>query len=458
MSYKNYLKIVPAFMLAGTLIFSGCAKTSTSTNNTTTTQSTNKTTSATKTTSNGTTTLNYQVSAMDLSSMFTSRDLEQEADTTDAVNVTLSNNATKVSKVNGSGNKSAVTIDNETNTITIKEAGVYVFSGTLSDGQIVVEAADTDKVQIVLDGVNITNDTSAAIYVKQADKTFITTTDGSKNTLETTGTFEADGETNVDGTIFSKDDLTINGKGTLTVKSTAHGIVSKDDLKVTGSTLNVTATSHALQGKDSIRIYDGTLNLTAGKDGLHSGNDEDKEKGYIYIEGGKLTINADDDGIHADTDLYIKNGTIDIKKSYEGLEGNTITIEDGKIDIVSSDDGMNAATSSDDTNEESQGMFKNGPNTDDPNASDDTAVLYINGGTITVNANGDGLDSNGSLTVTGGTVYVAGPSDNGNGALDVGGSATITGGTVIATGASGMAVNFGENSTQGSMLVSVSNT
>ena len=460
MSYKNIfsnrksLKIVPAFILAGTLILSGCSATKT-----TSTSSTAQSTTSSNVSKNASAkTLNYQVSGMDLSSMFSSRDLEQEADTSDAVSISLSDSASKVSKVAGSGSKDSVSIDNTTNTVTIKSAGVYVLSGTLSNGQIVIEAEDTDKVQIVLDDVNITNSSSAALYVKQADKVFVTTASGSTNTLENTSAFTADGETNVDGVIFSKDDITLNGKGTLTIKSAAHGIVSKDDLKVTGGTLNVEAASHALSGKDSIRVAGGTLNLTAEKDALHSSNADDTKKGYIYIEGGSFTINAKDDGIHADTDLYIKDGNINIESSYEGLEGNTITIDGGDIKVTSSDDGLNAASGSDDSTEESQGMFANGPHTDDPNASDSTAVVFINGGTLTVNASGDGLDSNGTLTVTGGTVYVAGPSDNGNGALDVGTEATITGGTVIATGGSGMAVNFSSNSTQGSMLVGVNQT
>ena len=172
--------------------------------------------------------------------LFTERDLTQTADLSEATDYTVSDGKT----------------------ITITKAGVYHISGTASDAAIVVEASSDDKVQIVLDGVSITNADFPCLYVKQADKVFVTLV--GENTLSVTGSFTTDGDTNTDGVIFSKDDLVLNGTGSLTVNSNDNGIVCKDDLKVTGGSYTVTASSKALEANDSIRIADGTLYLVAG--------------------------------------------------------------------------------------------------------------------------------------------------------------------------------------------------
>ena len=329
----------------------------------------------------------------------------------------------------------------------------------------------------MLDNVSINCDTSAAIYVRQADKVFVTLADDSENTLSNTSDFVAIDDNNIDGVIFSKSDLTLNGSGTLTVNAAfGHGIVSKDDLVITSGTYVITAARHALSGKDSVRIADGVLTLDAGTDGIHSENADKDGKGFIYIadgtitieadsdgidaeetlqiDGGSMTIAAGDDGVHSDRDLIITDGTIDVTKSYEGLEGMTVTIEDGDISVVSSDDGLNAAGDPADGNMPSGGPQDGGFGGGMDEAHDYNFIV-INGGTINVNADGDGIDSNGDLIVTGGTIYVSGPTNGGNGALDYAGNATISGGTIVAVGASGMAQNFGSDSTQGCMLVTV---
>lgn len=432
------------------------------------------------------------------------------------------------------------------NTMTVTEEGVYRICGKLN-GQIVVNADKTAKVQLVLDGAEITNPSTAAIYVKQADKVFVTTTADSKNTLSTTGAFVAIDENNIDAALFSKEDLTINGSGSLTVTTkSGHGIVSKDDLVITGGDLAVTATSHAITGKDSVRIGGGKLTLTAGKDGIHAENTEDTTKGYIYIEagsvtatadgdgldasaglqvengtitvttgggsanapqkqeemfghggwnpsyetadedtisakglkadgdllikggtlqvdaaddalhsnsniavqGGTLTLSTGDDGLHADSNTAVSGGKLTITKSYEGIEGQSIDIAGGEITLTSSDDGLNASGGND------QSGFGGGMRPD-AFATDSSAYVRISGGKLTMDAGGDGLDSNGNLYVTGGETYVWGPTNSGNGALDYGGEAVVTGGIVVAVGAVGMAENFGSNSTQGTMLVSL---
>lgn len=355
----------------------------------------------------------------------------------------------------------------EGSTVTISKEGTYLVSGTLSDGQLRVAVGEKDKVQVVLDNVNIQNASDAALYVSQGDKVFVTLAEGSENTLCATGAFA--GDDGVDAAVFSRADLTFNGTGKLTVTAdSGHGIVSKDDLKITGGEYAVTASGQGLTGKDSLCIESGSFAINSGTDGLHAKNEEDATLGNIYllggtfaitsgsdgmdasrdlgIMGGSITIASDDDGLHAENALGISGGTIRITKSIEGLEANYITISGGDIALSASDDGINAAGGNDGSGMEEPfghgGGF--GQATD--------AYVLICGGRLAVNAGGDGIDSNGALTVTGGEVYVDGPTNGGNGPLDYAGEATITGGTFIALGSAGMAMNFGTNSTQGAIL------
>lgn len=213
------------------------------------------------------------------------------------------------------------------NIITITKEGTYVLSGALSEGQIVVDA-DSAKVQLVLDNADITCASSAAIYIKNADKTFITLAEGSENILMNTAEYEAIDDNNIDAVIFSKDDLTLNGKGTLTINSEyGHGIVSKDDLKLVSGICNITAKNHALSGKDSVRIAAGTYNLTSGKDGIHSENADDDEKGFVYIASGDFTIESTGDGIDASYVVQIDDGDFDITAG-GGAENATKTNND----------------------------------------------------------------------------------------------------------------------------------
>ncbi len=327
-------------------------------------------------------------SIIDTTSLFTDRDLEQTADTANATEVTVK-----------SGED-----------ITISEEGVYVISGTATDCTITVDADSAAKVQLVLDGVSITNADAPAIYVLSADKVFVTTASGSSNELTTTGEFAAIGDvTNVDGVIFAKDDLVLNGQGTLTINSSASGVVGKDDVKITGGTYNITATEHGIQGKDSVAIADGTFNITAGTDAIHAKNDEDLTLGYAYIAGGTFNLNGASDGIEGYAVVQIDGGDITID-SQEGIEGTYIQINGGTIDVTATDDGINASDKS----------------------SEYDIVLEINGGDVSVNmASGDtdALDSNGSLFITGGTVNITAQS-----AFDYVANASMTGGTVIVNG------------------------
>ena len=317
--------------------------------------------------------------------MFTSRDLQQTADLSGAVAYTVT-----------SGQD-----------IRITAAGVYVLSGTATEATVYVEAGQDDKVQLVLDGLNVANAHFPVIYVKSADKVFVTISGDSS--LSVTGSFTSDGSTKTDGVIFSKSDLVLNGAASLTIASSDNGIVCKDDLKITGGTYTITAASKAIDANDSIRVAGGSLYLSAGTDGLHAENDSDSSLGYIYISGGSLTVSAGDDGLHAVSVVQIDGGELAIKAA-EGIEGTYIQINDGAISIQSWDDGINAANKS----------------------SAYRTAVEINGGEITVamaSGDTDGIDSNGDIIVNGGTISVTGSST-----FDYDGSAQYNGGVIIANG------------------------
>lgn len=317
------------------------------------------------------------------SDLFSERDLEQEADLSSAVTYTVSDGQD----------------------ITITKAGVYVLTGSAENVTVYVEAGDKDKVQLVLDSLTVSNTDAPVIYVKSADKVFVTT--GGDSSLSVTGAFAEDDK--ADGVIFSKSDLTLNGTAALTISSAENGVVGKDDLKITGGTYTISAKVKAIEANDSIRIADGTLQLTAGTDGLHAENDEDDAKGYIYIGGGTITITAGDDGVHAVTVVQVDDGTIAVTAA-EGIEGTYIQINGGAITINGRDDGINAAKKS----------------------TAYTPTVEINGGEITVAmaaGDTDGIDSNGDIIVNGGVITVTG-----NSSFDYDGTSQLNGGTVIVNG------------------------
>ena len=337
---------------------------------------------------------------------------EAEEDVETTVTITLSDGA---SRADGAG----VTVSGDT--VTITAGGSYRVTGLLTNGQIVVNAPE-EKVVLALDGVSITCENSAAIYVIDAKKVILSLVSGSENALASTGEYIQTDDNTVDAAIFSKDDLTLKGSGALTVSSeTGHGIVSKDELK----------------------IKSGTLTVAAAKKGM-AAND------LVEITGGDITIASGKHGIHCDEALTVSHGTVNITKSFEGLEAKTIEISGGDIAITASDDGLNATDSASGTEADGWGWGFGGMD-----EAQEGVYILISGGKLTVNASGDGLDSNGDLTITGGEVYVSGPTSDGDGALDYAGTGTITGGTLIAAGSSGMAQSLSSD-TQGVMLLTLS--
>ncbi|MCR5250567.1 MAG: carbohydrate-binding domain-containing protein [Lachnospiraceae bacterium] len=351
-----------------------------------TTQTREKTAaSATSQTQTGLT-ASAQDTGIDADKEFTDRDMEQNPDLSGATELTLKDGED-------------IRIDSE---------GVYVISGSAQDATILVDAADEDKVQLVLQNISITNGSAPCIYVKNADKVYVTTPDG-ESSLSVTGSFTDYDDAGTDAAVFSADDLVLNGTGTLTVNSTDHGICSKDDLKITGGSLEISCTGSALKAHDRIAVADGNIRITECNDGLHAENNEDDSQGSIYIADGTITVNASDDAIHGTTVVRIDGGDLTLT-GQECIEGTYIQINDGTIDISASDDGINAASKS----------------------SSYTPLYEQNGGVVTIRMGAgdtDGVDSNGDIIINGGTIDITGQST-----FDHDGTATYNGGTIIENG------------------------
>ena len=309
-------------------------------------------------------------------------------------------------------------------TVTITNSGVYHLTGSLNDENIIIKVTN-GKVKLILDNVTIKNSTGPAIACYAADDLVIELV--GENVLEDGKNYSADYDEDVTGVIYSKADLTFQGDGSL--KTTANYQV-----KFNSGAYEIAAVDDGIRGKDSVYIVDGKFDITAKGDAIKSNNDTTVGKGFVLIENGDISISAGDDGIHAYNKLIIDGGTINILKSYEGLEAQTIIINNGDISIASNDDGINAGGGSDSST--SQNPFNANAN----------CSLTVSGGNIYINASGDGVDSNGYIYFDGGTTVIDGPTNNGNGALDSGIGITQAGGTVIAVGASGMAETLGENS------------
>ncbi|UTY29400.1 carbohydrate-binding domain-containing protein [Treponema putidum] len=394
----------------------------------------------------------------DTSKLFSDKDFKTEYNSYKAVNINLS-------ALQGISDK-GLTVNG--NTVTINAGGQYIISRSLKDGQIIIDAPDNDEVHIILDNADVSNSSLPVIYAKKAGKMLITLAKGSKTKFTVNEKFADSDADKIEAVIFSQADLTLNGTGELNIESKyGSGIVSKKDLRITGGTLTVYASKHALKGCNNVSIADGKFTLTAGKDGIHSENEENAESGNIYIKNGEFTINAESEALDAINDITIDGGYINIVKADEGMEAVTININGGKIMVVSSDDGLNASYSDKEeisakvsgntlTGDASNKTEIKGP----PVLSESAASTYVNitGGELTVNSQTDGIDSNGSVYVSGGKVKILGPVSDGDAALDYDLTAVISGGEFIASGSRGMVQGFSDKSTQASFIANFSKT
>lgn len=236
---------------------------------------------------------------------------EQDENSIAVVNNESESIAIQLNEDSASCNSNAVQISGSI--ISIMDEGTYALSGELNDGMIIVSAEKTDTIRLILDGVTIHSEACAPIYIMQADEVFITMTEGTANTLSNGGTFTPIGGDNIDAVILSKDDITLNGSGTMTITSPAgNGIVSKDSLKITGGTYDINCASHALSGKDDISIADGVFTIVSGKDGIHAENSNDDAYGFVNIQNGTFQITAEGDCISASSYLQIEDGSFDL--------------------------------------------------------------------------------------------------------------------------------------------------
>lgn len=253
----------------------------------------------------------------DFASAFTDRDLDSSWNEDEATFITLSDEGITLSSTSGAYAQGS--------TVVIVCEGTYLLRGSLSDGQVVVNSSSSEKIQLVLDGADIHCADSAPLYVTQAGKVFLTLAEGTENTLSCGETFSQETQAaGVTGAVFSEDDLTVNGSGSLTVNAPGqHGIVSQDDLVITGGELTVTAATDGLRGRDSVRICSGSLTIDAGEDGIQSNNDEAGDKGYVLITGGDFLITSGNDGIQAETTLTVEDGSFTITSGGGAQEGVT---------------------------------------------------------------------------------------------------------------------------------------
>ena len=457
---NSMLKTVTSVTLIAVLGLTGCSTAS----GTTLTSGTSTVHSAVSGTTAGTSTSNAAAGqTLDAQTHYTNEDLTWDSSgekTIDLANPTATDG---VSVENG--------------TITITSGGTYRLTGEYS-GQVKIEAAKTDTVRLVLDNAKITNSTGAAINVVSAAEAIIYTAAGTTNTVADEANYTATGDDDPDAAIYSTANLTLTGEGSLSVEGAyEEGIHTTGGLVIASGTLEVNAANTGIKGKDYVDITGGIVNVTAAQDGIKSTNTDDESMGFTRLSAGSVTVSAGDDGLKAPHTLEISGGTLNIEKSNEGIEAQYINILDGDVTVNSTDDGINAslkdsssdtssdttsgtATTGQQTQQNQNGQVQQAPagggaapggsqgstgqNQNMPQPPTDGAMpgggtfevvdaaINISGGTVTVNAEGDGIDSNGTATFSGGTVTVNGPVAGGNNALDSNGDLLLNGGTVTA--------------------------
>jgi len=422
--YKSIL-VIPLLLIVLTACDAGVGVSVDEENSTTNTAvTTNKTT-----TTNTDTSKNTAIST-------TKNTSASVADDADTVKIVLNGSSISVSSKAVSVSKTSATIN---------AGGTYYVTGNLEDGQIIVNAPEED-VKIFFGGVSISNSSGSAIYVVESKNTDIILVEVTNNYLSDGTNYDVsdDEEDAPTATIYSMSDLKIEGgsRATLVIKGNYNdAIVSKDDLKIKNADIEIEAKDDGMRGKDSVDIEGSTLVISAGGDGIKSDNEED-EKGSVSIESSEIEIAAGDDGIHGVNLVEVLSGTINISESYEGIEGRVINIYDGNIDVTSRDDALNVSAKQDSSSQDGR-MGGGGMD-----AVLEGGEMNIYGGTVTLDSGGDGFDSNGIASMSGGTLIINGPTNDGNGPIDVNGDFDVTGGTIIAVGSSGMAETPSETSSQ----------
>ena len=380
--------------------------------------------------------------------------------------------------------------------ITITKAGNYKLTGTY-EGQIKVEAADSDMVRLILNNATITNSTGAAINVVEADEVVIYTASGTTNTVSDGSSYSDTASGSPDAAIYSKSDLTLAGEGTLKVEGKyEEGIHTTDGLVIASGTLEVNAANTGIKGKDYVDILDGTITVTASQDGIKATNDTDGNRGWVRLSGGTVNISAGDDGFKAERVLEISGGTLNITQANEGIEAQYINILDGTVNVTSSDDGINASysttTTTDSTSITSTGtesttatstkQSAQGNQNSAPQAPSGSAGQAPAGGGQAPSGTmgqppagggagggmGGGMGgggtfevvdatiniSGGTATLSGGTLIVNGPFTGGNASLDTNGDLLLNGTTVAAGNSGDMFEAPSTNSTSGYVKIS----
>ena len=340
----------------------------------------------------------------DLSSIYSEEDLNTSWDQSSSTIITLNGSE---AKVEGSG---ANYSDGKVN---ITSSGTYVLSGKFT-GQVYIDAKDSAVVHLILNGVEINSESGPAIYAADGKKVILTLAESTENTLSDTSNYTfADGEDEPDATLFIKNDLVINGSGTLKVNANYKtAIKTKDTLAIISGNFDLTSVDNAVRAKDA-----------------------------LTVEAGTFKVNATGKGFTSDGELNVYEGDINIEKSEEGLEGLTVEIYGGNVDISATDDGINARTKYDDSVSDAEKEMLG-------NQDQDGVEVRIAGGTVNINASGDAIDSNGDLYIEGGETYISGPTSGGDGTLDYNGEAKISGGVYVGAGSFGMFQTFSEDSSQ----------
>jgi len=362
-------------------------------------------------------------------------------DAADAVDVTLSGDT-------ASSESDAVTAKD--GTVTISAPGTYRLHGSLT-GQVVVDSAAEGAVRLLLDGAAITSGTGAALHVAEAESAVVVLAQGSQNRLVDATTYADTSDDAPTGALFSTADLTIGGTGSLTVEGRSNnGVVSEDGLVLAGGAISVDAVDDGIIGEDYLVASGADVGVTAVDDGLRSDNTEDPGAGFVLVEDGSVRVDSRDDAVKG-VQVLVSGGSIDVAGSTEAVEGSVVIVDGGTLKLRSADDAVNASSSGDEESTSEQG----GGGSTEP---DDSLRIVINGGTIDVWSSGDGIDSNGGLTVAGGTVTVHGPTSGADGALDVDGDFEISGGTLLATGSGAMMGAPSTDSPQGWLAAALDTT